>query len=373
MSGAAKVKDESLRFGMRSRQPLMFGIFATNATGSVMLTQAPSSFEVSWEHSLKVARMVDRMGFDMIVPVARWRGFGGATNYAGETYETLTYMAGIAAVTENIATFTTIHVPLIHPVVAAKAVMTIDHISGGRAGLNIVMGWNEKEMAMFDVGLRPHRDRYAYGAEWMTIVDRLWSSEEPFDFEGEFFHLASCESLPRPIQRRPPVINAGTSATGIDFAARHADINFTSFTDFEQVERYSRSLKQRAFEERGREIGLLSIALIVCRETEAEARRDHAWLRENADIVASYNWAKSLGINVDAMPDEQREAFLATFAVTPGNAALVGTPEQIVDRLSEIKRAGIDGMLLGFHDYAKELPFFEERVMPLLIQQGLRV
>src|SRR3546814_18796193 len=82
--------------------------------------------------------MADRMGLDFLVSVARWSGFDGPSRFAQEAFETLTYIAGLAAVTNRILVFSTVHVPIVHPLIAAKAMATIDHISGGRGGLNIV-------------------------------------------------------------------------------------------------------------------------------------------------------------------------------------------------------------------------------------------
>ena len=102
-----------------NEQPLKFGLFGINASGNVFMTKVPTSFEVSWSHSVEVAELADRIGMEAFIPVARWRGFGGEINWNGVVYETLTYAAGIAARTKNIMTFSTVHVPLIHPVVAA--------------------------------------------------------------------------------------------------------------------------------------------------------------------------------------------------------------------------------------------------------------
>lgn len=362
----------ALRFGMRNEQPLMLGLFGLNVTGSTLISTAPTSFEVSWRHSREVARIADRMGLDMLVSIARWSGFGGLSNLAGEAYETLTYIAGLAAVTENIQVFSTVHAPIVHPLLAAKALATIDHISGGRAGLNVVMGWNERDMGMFGIPLRAHDERYAFGAEWLEIVDRLWTSAEPFDVAGEYFTLTGALSAPPPVQRRLPVLNAGASEAGIDYSARHADLNFTSFQSFDHVAQYRDMLREKSAAH-GRDVGLLSLVLVVCRDTEAEARAAYEALRDEADLVAGANFVRANGVPIDLMSEPERRALLLSVCIGPENATLVGTPEQIVERLLTMRRAGVDGLLLGFQDYLRELPHFAERVMPLLKEVGLRV
>jgi hypothetical protein len=138
------------------RQKLKLGLFSFNVSGGMMATTAPTSFEVSWAHTKKIALQAERMGFEALVPVARWRGFEGKTNFAGESFETYTWAAGLAEATERIMVFATSHVPTVHPVLAAKQAVTIDHISNGRFGLNVVMGWFTHEMEMFGGKQKEH-------------------------------------------------------------------------------------------------------------------------------------------------------------------------------------------------------------------------
>ncbi|WP_336951199.1 LLM class flavin-dependent oxidoreductase [Sphingobium aromaticivastans] len=355
------------------KQPLMLGIFATNGTGSGGIHTVPSSYEVSWDHSLAIARLADEIGLELFMPVSRWRGFGGESNFAGETYETLTYMAAIAAVTRRLMTIVTIHLPMVNPVFAAKAIATIDHVSRGRGGINMVMGWYQQEMGMF--GLAPHKqeERYAYAIEWLDIVRRLWAEEEPFDFKGRFFDLKNLVSAPKPIQVAPPIVSAATSIDGINFAAHHADLTFARSDDPQRLREHGEKVRAMAAETGNSDVGMASLSLVVCRETEAEAKRHHQHLRDNADLVATRNLAISSGINVDAIPEDKREAALRDIAMSAGSDALIGTPEQVAEKIAQFHQAGVEALFLGFHDYLEELPFFAQRVLPLLEQRGVRI
>jgi dimethylsulfone monooxygenase len=341
-------------------QPLKFGLFAINANGSVFQTKVPSSFEVTWDHSVKIAQLADEMGIEVLVPITRWLGFGGETNHHNITFETVSYAAGLAAKTNNIMVVSTLIAPAMNPVVAAKAIATIDHISNGRVGLNLVMGWYAEEMAMMGITLRDHTKRYDYGAEWMTIVDRLWAEEKPFDFHGDFFNLVNCQSLPKPVQRRPVVINAGGSPAGADFSARFADFNFTNFVTEEQARGYCSKIRD------------LARTKYVCRETEAEAKAAYQAIIDQGDWEAANNYIKGLSINPGAHEEHLRTEFVRKFVAGAGNHPLVGTPEQVAEGLQSIHDAGIDGVFLGLIDYANELPFIAERVFPLLRERGLR-
>jgi alkanesulfonate monooxygenase SsuD/methylene tetrahydromethanopterin reductase-like flavin-dependent oxidoreductase (luciferase family) len=112
-------------------------------------------------------------GIGFILPIGRWKGYGG---------DTKTWAAGLLAATKRITIFGTVHAPLFKPIIAAKECVTCDQIGEGRFGLNIVAGWNEGEFEMFGVKQREHETRYTFAQEWIDIVKRAWSEEEDFDF-----------------------------------------------------------------------------------------------------------------------------------------------------------------------------------------------
>ncbi len=352
-------------------QPLKIGAFAPNASGGISMTEAPRTLRVTWEHQKKIAQNLDRWGFDVAVPIARWKGFGGSTNFNGNAYETFTWAAGIAEATENIAVVATTHVATIDPVVAAKMAATIDHISGGRFGLNVVMGWNSAEMAMMQCGLLGHDERYAYGAEWMDFVDRLWASDAPFDVDGKFFRAQGCESAPKPVHGRPTIINAGNSKTGLDYSAKYADINFFVSADLDQMAAHSASLKTTAREIYDRDIQTMTAALVVCRDTEAEARKVHDEILEKGDWVSAENLMAIHGVDSNSW-SEQMTKFKERFILAHGATSLVGTPEQVVEGLQQMADHGMEGVLMGFLNYAEEIDYVGENMLPLMREAGLR-
>jgi dimethylsulfone monooxygenase len=354
-------------------QPLKLGVFATNFSNHILCSTVPSSYEMTWPHSLDIARQVDRMGFEVIVPAARWMGYGGETNFHGRTFETLTYAAGLLASTENVMVFSTLHASVINPVMAAKAIVTLDHIANGRAGLNIVMGWYAEEMKMLGVELRAHANRYQYGSEWIRIVEGLWQNDKPFDFNGDYFDLKALQAEPKPIQPRPVLLNAGASPAGLNFSAQYADFNFTVFNDEAHAGQYVKDIRAQAWDTHRRKIGMLTTVIVVCRDTEAEAQAAHRAIVDNADWIAAHNYIASQGVDLAAMDESVRNRILESFVAGAASRPLVGTPEQVVEGFAAIHKAGIDGVLIGLIDYVEELKYFEERVMPLMRQKGLRI
>ena len=155
---------------------------------------------MTWEENKQLAQLVDASGMEVLLPVGRWKGYGGETNFNNKTFESFTWASGIGAVTKHCAVFATIHAPLIHPVAAAKMAATADHISNGRFAINVVAGWFKNEFEMFDTKWRDHKNRYKYLEEWTLLLKRLWQEDEAFDFEGDFFQGKSLWSQPKPLQ-----------------------------------------------------------------------------------------------------------------------------------------------------------------------------
>lgn len=352
---------------------LKLGTFATNVSHGVSISEAPTSYQVSWDHSVGLARQAEAMGLDMVVPLGRWKGFGGPTNFNGECFETYTWAAGMAQATERIMVFATSHVPVVHPIVAAKQAATIDHISHGRFGLNLVMGWFTPELEMFGSALREHDERYQVGEEWIQLVKRLWTEPEPFSFAGDYYTVKDAESWPKPVQRPHPVVmNAGASPAGSDFAARNADLSFIAVDDAASAAGSIQNFKNQAYDNYGRQPLVFSGAYIVCEDTEREAQRRLQHIIDSGDRQAVRNLMQVLGVQSGSFDHLIAKAAEDRFITGYGGAPFVGTAEQIADRFVEMAKAGVAGMTLGFLDYAEGLRQFDESIMPLLREAGLR-
>jgi len=203
------------------------GLFGLNVDNACAITTIDGVFRPTWPNVRTLTALADAAGFEALVPVARWRGFGGATNFNGACFETFTWAAGVGGATERAAVFATSHVPTLHPIVAAKQATTVDHITNGRFALNIVCGWFEPELEMFGAPIMEHDERYAYATEWLDVLKRLWTTEEEFDYDGRYFHIKRGFHQPKPIQRPfPPIMNAGGSGIGRHFATKHCDMIF---------------------------------------------------------------------------------------------------------------------------------------------------
>ena len=350
---------------------LKLGVFALNVSGGTAMTSVPERFEPEWSAIRDIVTRADQAGFEAVAPIARWKGFGGSTDFNGASFEPYTWAASVAAVTSRIAVFSTSHVPTVHPIVAAKQVTTIDHVSGGRFVLNVVCGWFRPELEMFGSPMRDHDEAYAYAAEWLEVMRRLWTEEREFDFSGRFISIRRGFHQPKPIQRPfPPIMNAGGSPVGRRFAAEHADIAFTylSSDDLEVAARQVSGLRDLAREAFGREIQVWIMAYVVCRPTAREARD---YLRHYAEERGDWEIARNFVENMN-LPRTLPRQTVFNFVAGSGGQPLVGTPDEIVEKLAVLSRAGIDGCLLSWVDFRAGVDQWAREVMPLLRQAGLR-
>ena len=174
------------RIAMYNGNALKIGLFGANCSSGRSATKVPERWSASWPDCLALARMADAAGIDFMLPIARWKGYGGDTDFHGSSFETITWAVGLLCATKRMTVFGTVHAPLFHPVIAAKEFVTADHIGEGRVGVNIVVGWNEGEFEMFGVTLREHDSRYEYGQDWIDIVKQAWTCDGSFDFGGQF-------------------------------------------------------------------------------------------------------------------------------------------------------------------------------------------
>ncbi|RMF08969.1 MAG: LLM class flavin-dependent oxidoreductase [Alphaproteobacteria bacterium] len=349
------------------------GIFSANCSGGLAVTKVPERWNNSWENNLRLAQLCDDAGLDFLLPIARWIGYGGETDFHGSVLETITWAAGLLASTRSISVFATIHTAMNHPVAVAKQMATIDQIGAGRAGLNIVCGWNKPEYDAFGMELpSDHETRYRYGQEWFDIVRKLWLEKEPFDWDGEFFKLKRVYSNPKPVNGMVPIVNAAGSEQGRAFATKNANFLFTPAIDLEKSKTEMAGLKEQA-RAQGREVDVLTFSYVVCRPNRKEAEEyHHYYSQEQADWKAVDNIIELMFAHAQSFPPDMLKLLRDRMAAGHGGYPLVGTPDDVADGLERLHQAGYGGTTLAFVDYVKEFPYFRDEVLPRLEAKGLR-
>lgn len=236
---------------------------------------------------------------------------------------------------------------------------------------------------MFGVAQRDHDVRYEYADEFFEALDALFTTDGYFDFEGEeYFSIKKAFSEPKPVQRPHPVyMSAAVSPRGREFAARWSDISFQAIRDFKTESGVIAATKQNAKEKYGRTIQVAASVVIVCADTEKEARDYFQYyVHEKGDRVAAEKLVRTLFPQVrDAsgairqMPPEMMDHFVTNMVAGHGATIAIGTPEQVVETLQSVSAAGVDLCTLGWVDFEAGIAQYVDKIHPLMVQAGLRV
>jgi dimethylsulfone monooxygenase len=374
----ARTSSMSDRLAMYNANALKIGLFGANCSSGRSATTVPERWSASWPDCLRLARMAEEAGIDFMLPIGRWKGYGGETDFHGATLETVTWAAGLLAATQRLVIFGTVHAPLFHPLIAAKEFVTADHIGQGRFGINLVVGWNDGEFEMFGVARRERDAGYDFAQEWLDVVKRAWSEQSDFDFDGQFFRLKGVRAAPKPCGgARPIIMNAGRSPVGQAFALRNCDAFFTATVDSKSsMEANARRVDEikRTAREFGRDIEVYTVGQVVCRPTQKDAEDYYRYaVIENADWGAIAQMMALKNITPQTVAAEEYTRQQHYFAGNGiGGYPFVGTPDQVAQELANVSRAGIRGIALSFVNYLNELPYFRDEVLPRLVRLGIR-
>lgn len=358
-----------------AQNKLMLGLFIPLQQGAWTPSKAPRGTDWSFEYNAECTVRADELGFDLVFGLAQWLGkggIGGEIKFRENAQDPLLVTAGLAALTKNIMLISTVHVLYgWHPLLLAKYAATLDHMTQGRWGINMVTGIKKEDFAMFGLEHVEHDLRYEMADEFVQVMKMLWTTDDNVDFHGRFYNMEKGFVSPKPIHGRPIIVNASSSGAGQRFAEKHSDIMFITRPASKDVfaaigER--NELIKRESREAGKEMKTIINPHVICADTEKEAlaRRQH--FIDTADEVALENFFKLItgGDTVS-----WKGAIKDDLAVG-GNMQVVGTPEQVVEQFVKLSEAGCDGIQVNFFDYLPDLEYFGDRVIPLMKEAGLR-
>ena len=341
-----------------------FGIFLPIANGGWILSTNAPPIDGSYELNLKVAQLAEATGFDFIMSMAKWRGYGGVTEHWRYSLESQMLMAALAAVTKRVRVVATVHTLLQNPAVTAKMMTTLDKISGGRAGLNVVTGSYKGEFEQMDAWRDDvnHDQRYDLADEWIEVVKRLWT-EDSVTFHGKYFDMHDCQSDPKP-DKRPFLVCAGTSTKGMRFTVDQMDAIFAGGKDEHDMAKISSEIKAMAHD-LNKSIKTYTMLTLVIGETDAEAESQAAHFRAGFDEEACRGMMRAYGFLDSEIGKEN--SFVQNARSSFMSPRIIGSVDTVCQRLIEqIEYCQLDGTMLIFPDYLKSMPIFASEIMPRL-------
>ncbi len=339
------------------------GVFMPVGSNGFMMSNRTPRYEPTFELHRDIAVRAEQIGLDYVFWMGKWKGYDGTSGYWKSTLEPMSLAGAIAGATSRVKLYATISPLLFHPAVAAKMISTIDGVSGGRFGINVVTGNTLDEyeqMGMVPEGY--NEKRYGYADEWLDVMKSLWTQHKT-THHGEWFDLDECVSDPKPVRKPYPwIVSAGTSAEGLAFAGKHCDYSFGASTP-----ELSSAVRAQAAAH-GREIKVLTNVFLLQRETDAEAEAELALIREDMDVDAVRSLIAAGDRDNRASYERRKEHLLNSGMVGFGaGLPLAGSAHTIAEKLAaRIVDEGLDGIQLTFVNWLDDLAAFHRDVQPLL-------
>jgi pyrimidine oxygenase len=350
---------------------MQLGVFIPIGNNGWLISTTSPQYKPTFDLNRTIVEKAENFGFDFALSMIKLHGFGGASGFWDYNLESFTLMAGLAAVTTRIQLFATCAVLTMPPPIAARMAVTIDSISHGRFGVNIISGWQRREYTQMGIwpGAEHYRRRYDYCAEYVTVMRELWETGRS-DFKGDFFQMDDCRCLPTP-SANIPIICAAQSDAGTRYAAQYADWNFCSSGGINTPGIVTQSVARllKATQETGRKCGALVLIMIIADETDDAAMAKWEHYKTGVDLEAlAYRDAQAQDDpTVDPLAGPNKRRTLGTHNLPTQGGVLVGsyaTIARLLDELSEVP--GVQGVMLTFDDFVIGMEQFGTRILPLL-------
>jgi len=353
---------------------IKFAYWVPNVSGGLVISKIEQRTSWTLEYNTKLAQIAERSGFDYALSQIRFTaGYG-----AEYQHESVTISHALIAATERLNVIAAILPGPWHPAVVAKQIATISQLYNGRVSVNVVSGWFRGEFQAIGLEWLDHDERYRRSEEFIRALRGIWS-EDNFNFNGDFYRFHDYNLKPKPALPLPEIFQGGSSRAARDMASRVSDWYFTNGNTVEGIQKQVDDIREKAAAN-GHSVKVGVNAFAIARETETEAQEVLAEIIAEADPEAVNAFGHEVKNAGKASPEGEGNWAKSTFEdlvqYNDGfKTNLIGTPEQIAQRIVALKAVGVDLILLGFLHFQEEVEFFGKRVIPLVreleAQQGL--
>jgi len=347
-------------------QNIAFAYWVPNVSGGLVVSSIEQRTDWSYDYNVRLAQAAEKNGFDYALTQIRFTAGYGADNQ----HESVSFSHGLLAKTEKLKVIAAILPGPWKPALAAKQLATIDHLSLGRIAINVVSGWFRGEFDAIGEKWPEHDQRYARSEEFIRSLKGIWT-QDSFSFDGQYYQFKDYTLKPKPVQKpHIEIFQGGSSRAARDMASRVSDWYFTNGNTPEELKKQIDDIREKA-KANQHQVKIGVNAFIIARDTEQQALAALQEIIDKANVQA-----------VNAFGEATREAGAST-AEGEGNWAkssfedliqyndgfktnLIGTPQQIAERIIELKAAGVDLVLSGFLHFIEEVEYFGEKVLPLV-------
>ncbi|MBB4380426.1 FMNH2-dependent dimethyl sulfone monooxygenase [Bradyrhizobium sp. SBR1B] len=350
-----------------NNQPLKFAYWVPNVSGGLVISSIEQRTGWDIDYNRKLAQIAEKAGFDYALSQIRFTAGYGADNQ----HEPVSFSHALLAATEKLKVIAALLPGPWNPAVAAKQIATISQLTNGRVAVNIVSGWFRGEFHAIGEPWLDHDERYRRSEEFIRALRGIWT-EQSFTLKGDFYRFNEYSLKPKPLDPLPEIFQGGSSRAARDMAARVSDWYFTNGNTPEGLKAQVEDIrsKETTFG-KSFKTGIGINAFGIVRHTEKEAREVLQEILERAIPDAVRGFHHEVQNAGNASPEREGNWAKSTFQdlvqYNDGfRSNLIGTPQQVAERIIELKHAGADLILLGFLHFQEEVEYFGKHVIPLV-------
>jgi dimethylsulfone monooxygenase len=347
---------------------IKFAYWVPNVSGGLVISDIEQRTSWDIDYNRKLARLAENSGFDYALSQIRFTaGYG-----AEFQHEPVAFTHALLAATERLKVIAALLPGPWNPVLAAKQLATIDILTNGRVCANVVSGWFKGEFRAIGEPWLEHDERYRRSEEFIRCMKGAWTQDN-FSFKGDFYRFDNYSLKPKPQSNpHPEIFQGGSSRAARDMASRVSDWYFTNGNTPEGIKAQVDDIQAKALQN-DHKVKIGVNGFIIARETEAEARDVLNEIIEKANPEAVNAFGHEVKNAGKASPEGEGNWAKSTFndlvQYNDGfRTNLIGTPEQIAERIVTLKSVGVNLVLAGFLHYLEEVEFFGKRVLPLVRQ-----
>ncbi|MFY0407625.1 dimethylsulfone monooxygenase SfnG [Solicola sp. PLA-1-18] len=353
-------------------EPLKFAYWVPNVSGGLVVSRIEQRTSWDYDYNRTLARLAEDNGFEYALSQVRYMASYGAAYQ----HESTSFSLALLLATERLKVIAAVHPGLWQPGVLAKFLATADHLSNGRAAVNVVSGWFKDEFTKLGEPWLEHGERYRRSEEFISYLKEIWTSDHA-ELNGDFYRLHDFDLKPKPLasegRPHPEVFQGGNSSDAQGMAGRVSDWYLANGNTPDGIEQQIRDVNDVA-RVHGRPEGAVRFGVngfFIGRDTEAEARDVLREIVDKADREAVEGFGAAVKQAGQATGDKkgmwQDSEFSDLVQYNDGfRTGLIGTPEQIAERMLEYKRRGANLLLLGFLHYHEDVQYFGREVLPLV-------
>jgi len=351
---------------MSNDKNIVFAYWVPNVSGGLVVSNIEQRTDWSYDYNVRLAQTAEQAGFDYALTQIRFTAGYNAENQ----HESVSFSHGILAKTERLKVIAAILPGPWKPALAAKQLATIDHLSNGRIAINVVSGWFRGEFDAIGEEWPEHDERYARSEEFIRSLKGVWTQNN-FNFEGKYYQFKDYTLSPKPLQKpHIEIFQGGSSRAARDMASRVSDWYFTNGNTSEELKKQIDDIREKA-KANNHSVKIGVNAFVIARDSEEEAQAVLQEIISKANVQAVKSFGEATREAGAASQEGEGNWAQSTFEdlvqYNDGfRTNLIGTPQQIAERIIELKKVGVDLILSGFLHFIEEVEYFGQKVLPLV-------